>query len=420
MYELPLTGLVLSGGGARAAYQVGVLRVIARLRREAFGRHVPRSNPFGVITGTSAGAINGAALACHADDFDAAVERLAQTWAGIHVDQVYRSDTIGLMGSALRWLTMLTLGWGPARGVQPRALLDNRPLLGLLERLVPMERLPQMLQQHHLHAFAVTASGYSDGMHMSFYQSGRPIPPWKRSQRLSSAASLRHAHLMASAAIPFVFEPVRLDDPAGAAWYGDGSMRQSAPLSPAIHLGAKQLLIIGAGRLQEPQTLPRRDPAFPSLAQIAGHALSSIFLDALAVDIERMERINRTLALLPPELRHLSPLKPLSALVIAPSERLDAIAADHVRALPRTLRALLGAVGVSQGKAQGGALASYLLFESDYTRALMDLGEKDALAQRDRLLEWLAPQAQDLAPSDDEDDAGTPTLPSMDSYSPSA
>lgn len=387
MHDLPLTGLVLSGGGARAAYQVGVLQTLVRLRREAQGEASARINPFGVIVGTSAGAINGTALACGADQFDGAVERLADVWRNFQAGQVYRSDSLGVAGSGARWLTMMSFGWAMAR-LRPQALLDNAPLQDLLRDLVPMDRLPAILGRRHLHALAVTASSYSSGEHATFYQSARPIEPWQRSQRQAVPTPLTHQHLLASAAIPFIFPARQLASETDRSWYGDGSMRQSAPLSPAIHLGARRLLVIGAGRMNEPQGRQAPDAGYPSLAQIAGHALSSIFLDALAVDIERMQRINRTLSLLPPEHRKYSPLQPIEALVISPSQRLDDLAAKHVEDLPKPIRLLLRAVGVGQGAGQGAALASYLLFEAPYTRALMDLGEQDTLAQKARVLEF--------------------------------
>lgn len=392
MYELPMTGLVLSGGGARAAYQVGVLQAVAQIRRELLADAATAGNPFAVIAGTSAGAINGAALACHADDFDHGVGELARAWAGFHAQDVYRCDTLALLGNSLRWMTMMSLGWG-LRRFRPRSLLDNTPLGALLRRLVPMHRLPVMLARKHLHALAIGASSYSSGHHATFYQSAAPVTPWVRTQRQALPAMLVHEHLLASSAIPFIFPATRLHHGGSGAWYGDGSMRQSSPLSPAIHLGARRLLIIGAGRMHEPPGAVVDDPRYPSLAQVAGHAMASIFLDALSADIERMERINRTLAALTPEQRAAHPLQPIDALVIAPSERLDEIAAEHVGRLPRPVQLLLRASGVKAGQFKGAALASYLLFEPEYTQALMQLGERDGLAHRAELEALLAPSA---------------------------
>jgi len=390
MYETPITGLVLSGGGARAAYQVGVLRAIARLRRETAAPQ--RRSPFGVICGTSAGAINAAALACSADQFDAGVDAIAQVWQDIRAEQVYRADSLGVIRSGAQWLTMLSIGWLVARWrkARPRSLLDNAPLAELLAQAVPLQRLPRMLAGRHLQALALTASSYSSGEHVTFYQSAAPLPPWLRSQRIAAPAELGIAHLLASSAIPFVFPAAELAIGGQLEWFGDGSMRQTAPLSPAIHLGAQRLLVIGAGRMHEPAGQRALNPGYPSLAQIAGHSLSSIFLDALTADVERLQRINRTLALLSDEARVATPLRPIEALVIAPSQRLDDIAARHVDELPTPVRALLRGLGVSGSgrSAQGAALASYLLFERGYTRELMALGEQDVAARRSEVLDF--------------------------------
>ena len=380
------TGLILTGGGARAAYQVGVLQAISQILWEAGWR--PARNPFDIICGTSAGAINAVALACRADNFSEGVQKLLDVWENFTAEQVYRADSLAVLRSGARWLSLLSFGWllRSWRASPPTSLLDNTPLAGLLHRMLDLPRLDAALSDGHLHALAVTASSYTGGNHVTFYQTAADIKPWIRMQRLAMQDQIGVEHLLASSAIPFMFPAVPLYLGSRREFCGDGSMRQLAPISPAIHLGATKVLVVGAGRLHEPAVQTPGQARYPSLAQIAGHAMSSIFLDSLAVDIERLNRINLTLSQLPPQYLDRTPLKPVELLVIAPSQRLDAIASRHTASLPKPIRTLLSGIGATE--ARGSALASYLLFESSYTCELIRLGQQDTNARKDDVLRF--------------------------------
>lgn len=386
------TGLVLTGGGARAAYQVGVLREVSDILCDA-GWSAKR-NPYDIICGTSAGAINATALACHADDFGEGLNKVMSVWEAVTAEQVYRADSLGVLRSGARWLSLLSFGWllRKWRANPPNALLDNTPLVTLLNRMLNFPRLDAALIDGTLHALAITASSYTAGRHITFYQSEADIAPWVRTQRLSMRTQIGVEHLLASSAIPMIFPSTPIYSNGRCEYFGDGSMRQLAPISPAIHLGADKVLVIGAGRLTEQERETSEAAQYPSLAQIAGHALSSIFLDSLAVDIERMTRVNLTLSVLSEEQKSKTPLRPIDMLIIAPSERIDEIASRHVHSLPGPIKMLLGAIGATE--ARGSALASYLLFEGGFTRELIELGRTDAAARRDDVLSFFEASEQ--------------------------
>jgi NTE family protein len=366
--------LILTGGGARAAYQVGVVKAVDELLGH------PRTNPFPILCGTSAGAINAAALAIHADDFADAVKRLVAVWEGFRAHHVYRSDWPGIFRTGARWLSALML----FSRTNPVSLLDNSPLRDMLARTMAFDRIAANIDSGALHAVAVTASGYTSGQSVTFYHGGSGLEQWERTQRVGAATPLSVDLLLASSAIPFIFPAVKVH----REFFGDGSMRQMAPISPALHLGADRVLVIGTGR--QWQDAPRmRSALYPSLAQIAGHALNSIFLDSLAVDIERLQRINNTLRCVAPEKAHELGLKlrPVDVLVMHPSEPIERIAGRHVQDLPPAVRFLLRAVGAMNRN--GSNLASYLLFEAPFCRALIDLGYHDTMARRDEMLAFL-------------------------------
>jgi NTE family protein len=258
----------------------------------------------------------------------------------------------------------------------------------MIRRTLDFSRIQDNIDSGALYAVSITCSGYSSGQSVSFYQGGPDCLAWERTQRIGCATTLRAEYLMASSALPFIFPAVKIN----REYFGDGSMRQIAPISPALHLGADRVLVIGTGR-QNVEATRQRSSVYPSLAQIAGHALNSIFLDSLNVDIERLQRINKTISLIPRE--HLTqgglPLRPVKVMVVSPSRQIERIAALHVRDLPRAMRFLLRAVGAMNRN--GSNLASYLLFEKSYCRALIDLGYEDTMARRAEMLDFLGGSA---------------------------
>lgn len=369
----PRVGLVLPGGGARAAYQAGVLRAIA----ESLPAGSP--NPFPIITGTSAGAINAALVASRARHFQEGVAHLAGVWEHIRTDRVFRTDGLTIMKTVLSWLmTMLHAGFGRYK---PISLLDNAPLRRMLEQHIVFAHLQQALDEGALDALAITASGYYSARSISFYKSRPGLQPWHRMRRLGQAVELRLDHIMASLALPMVFPAVRI----GREYFGDGSMRQAAPLSPAVHLGAERVLVI-AVRNEQANRLPEAgtEPPYPSLGHIAGYLLDTLFMDSIYSDLERLQRINATLGHIHDEQ---TPLKVIDTMVVVPSEDIREIALRHRREFPLAVRLMLRGMGGLHHS--GGQLLSYLLFESGYCRELVELGYKDAMNQADKLLEFI-------------------------------
>ncbi len=366
----PVTGLILSGGGARAAYQVGVLAAIAELLPPG------AANPFPVIVGTSAGAINAVSLASGAMDFTAAVQRLTAFWQGFRSHLVLRSDWPGVIHQASRFLIHSLLGLGAQ---VPVALLNSAPLRHLLNDRLNLQGIDEAIRQKQLHAVAVTAFGYESGQAVTFYQGGGTINAWLRHRRIGLPTQLTIEHLLASSAIPLLFAPVKLDQE----FFGDGAVRQPAPISPALHLGANRVLVVGVSgnpRGNEPSTQRTYTGQQPTLAQIGGHMLNSTFIDSLEGDIELLERLN--------QFSHAAPeLAAVEVLVIAPSQPIDEIAARHRQELPAALRLFLRGPGAT--KTSGAGVLSYLLFEAGYCSELIELGRKDALAKREDLSKFL-------------------------------
>src|SRR5271169_2451329 len=367
-------GLVLTGGGARAAYQVGVLKGIAEL--------LPRRarNPFQVICGTSSGALNAAALAINARQFRKGVQYLVNMWKNFQPSDIYRTDVLGVMSNGMRWLAGLLLNSFGIRRMDRVSLLDNTPLVKLLDEIMPCEKIQDSIDAGALHALSITASGYGSGQSVTFYQGAKDIQPWTRARRVGMPTMIENNHLLASSAIPFFFPAVHIH----REYFGDGSMRQIAPISPAMHLGASRVLVISTISHADKQQREQID-AYPTLAQIAGHTLDSIFLDSLEVDLERIRRINQTLKVVPEGARQQINLRHVDVLVISPSQEIEKIAERYIHGMPWTIRFLMSLIGVVR-RGGGANLLSYLLSEKNFCRALIDMGYRDALARKEEIL----------------------------------
>ncbi len=379
-------GLVLTGGGARAAYQVGAIRALA----EIVG---PGAIPFDVLAGISAGAINGVVLATGAEDFRRASARLTSTWATLTPDRVYRTGAIRLASIGTRWMRDLSVG-GLLGKSGINYLLDPAPLRALVAKGIPFARMRRHLKAGRIRGIAVSATNYHTGSGVSFFEGAEDVPPWTRSTRIGVRARIGAEHVMASAAIPVFFPPVAI----GGTFYGDGCVRMHYPMSPAIHLGAERIVAISQRFIRSPSETAEEEAREKTrsmpISEIAGLLLNAVFLDSLDSDLERLQRINRTLALVPREKLRNGDLdvRPIPALVLRPSQDLGKLASDEYARFPSMLRYLLKGIGAT-GNA-GEDLLSYLAFEPIYVCRVMDLGRADTLARRDEIEEFLlgAPQ----------------------------
>lgn len=370
------TALVLTGGGARAAYQVGVLSAISKF--------VPRNSgiPFPIVTGTSAGAINATALACYASCFHLGVKKLEWVWKNLHTKNIYHSSFKQVAGHLTS--TMFSSLQADYANKRSASLLNNAPLRHLLNSVVNYKRIDSCITQGFLSALSITASSYTSGDSISFYQSAAHLSPWFRSKRRGVPCQLNSEHLLASSAIPLVFPSVKI----GKEHYGDGSVHQLAPLSPAIHLGAEKIFVIGVEQPKEPGLYNENNPHPPSTATIAGHLLDSIFADTLHSDLERMHRINNTLSLISPQDKKQKPgLKPIESYVINPSHDFNVIANQYYYELPFAIRQLLRVPGIKSNSES--SLLSYLLFENSYCKQLIKLGFEDTMTHETNIREFL-------------------------------
>jgi NTE family protein len=375
-----ICALVLMGGGARTAYQVGVLQAVAAMLR--LQSNEARTFPCQVLVGTSAGALNAVFLASTASRGLDAFDALAEFWGKLHCEDVYRLDVSPWVQFS-RLLAAVKL-WGNAR--RHGAILDNMPLVDTLHRAISLAGIEASFDSKAIDAIAVTASSYTSGVHWTFCHTARDEKQkaWSRPGRRAEFQPLTIEHLMASSAIPFLFPATPLWVDGHREFFGDGSMRQVSPLSPAVHLGAHKVLVVGVGQPQRSGLLGGSQPGEPSMGGIAGHAMASVFHDTLQADVEQTQRLARTLKELPREIAAVLPYRPIEVLAIQPSQSLDALAQAHVRELPKPVRRALGGLGAM--RTGGGALASYLLFEPGYVQALIKLGEQDAYARKEELL----------------------------------
>lgn len=368
----------MTGGGARAAYQVGVLKAIAEL--------MPRKShtPFSVICGTSAGALNGAVLAVNMRSFRKGVRHLDRIWKNFRANQVYRTDLIGIFNNTMYLFAGLILSGLGINKLRQVSLLDNSPLYELLEEIMPCEKIQDEIDAGLLYALSITASGYGTGQSVNFYQGSEEITPWEGTRRIGIRTKIGIRHLLASSALPFFFPAIKIN----REYFGDGSMRQIAPISSAMQLGADRIMVIGVNQTEPMAEIKREEMGkYPSMAQIAGHALNSIFIDSMEVDLERVQKINELVRIMPEEARRNTNLREVDVLVITPSESIDQIAERYINALPISIRLLLRLAGTT--RKSGTTLLSYLLSEGKYCRALIDLGYRDAINRRAEIQKFL-------------------------------
>jgi len=366
--------LVLAGGGARAAYQVGVLETLA----EWLPAGTP--NPFPVLVGTSAGAINAAAIAARADCLADGIATLSEVWRHFSIDQVVKVGDVSMVRGVLRWLR--ALGSGGLLGSVPRQLLDTSPLRSLIERVIPLDGIAECLERRTVRAIAVSTTSYATGRTVSFFDAIPEVRGWERARRAGVRRRIDVDLLMASSAIPFLFPAGRIDGD----WYGDGAMRQLAPLSPAVHLGANRLFVIGTRPAAENTVVEARSDEAPSPGQLLGFVLDALFTDGMSIDLERLTQVNALLAV--GTASEATRNRPITCLVIQPSKDPTELAREHFDSMPHTLQTLLRTIGARE--THGGLLASYLLFEADYTRRLLELGRCDAEARREEILAFIA------------------------------
>ena len=363
-------GLVLPGGGARAAYQVGVLKAISEL--------IPDSNPFSIISGTSAGAINASLLASRSESFKEAVELLSGVWSNFKTNKVYRTETTVMLKSIFQWL--LTVSSGGVLVKNPKSLLDNSPLRQLLEDTINLEGIKNNIDKGNLDAFAITAASYSSKKSVTFFQSEEDDIDWERFLRVGVKTDILIDHLMASIALPLIFPAVKINNE----YFGDGAMRQATPLSPAIRLGAEKLLIINTDS-KSPNNQLTDNQIYPSIGEVGGYMLDALFTGGLLSDLERLDRINQIIENSGNNSVQTSnkKMKHLDYCVISPSKDIKKIAKEHYKDVPYSVKLLMKGLGLKNR--EESELLSFLLFESSFTSSLIQLGFEDGMTNQSEI-----------------------------------
>lgn len=372
-----MTGLVLSGGGARGAYQVGVLKAIAELVEKN-----KVSNPFQVYTGVSAGAINATFMAAYAEDFPQATQKLVDLWGHLTSDQIFYTDAISLGRIGFTWMKELSLG-GLSKQVLPgRALLDTTPLGELIKNNIPFSKIMDNIKQGHLKSIAITAVDYKNSSAITFVEGDKNTPHWKRTRRTSELTVLNYEHVMASSSIPLLFPPICI----GERYFGDGCVRNVAPCSPAIHLGAQKLIVIGVRRHSslsaQESSLDEAHSHAPSVARVINLLLNAVLLDGIELDVERMRRMNEMVRRIPSEHHTSLSYKPIDHVWISPSIDIGQLAREKAHRLPRLIRYLLKGLGPLDDASE---IISYLLFDPEFCRELIECGYNDGMRNKDEI-----------------------------------
>ncbi len=401
-----MIGLILTAGGARGAYQAGVLKRVGEINRI---RHKP--SPFKIVTGASAGAINGVAIASGSKDFTAASRSLASLWADIKPEYVFKTDPISLGIHGGQWIRDLSMG-GLIGGGGAQSILNASPLRAYLEKNLSFSGISESIDQGYLYAVAISATSYYSGKSFNFIQGQKGHPLWNKSRRTALSVQLNVDHVWASAAIPIIFQPVKIELPSGEFYFGDGGLRLVAPFSPAIRLGADRVFAIGIRSQESAEARSKRElleitenssgaamkakMKRPPLAQVFGVALNSIFLDHLDTDLEHLKRMNEILYCVdvnhPRQLRE--PMRMITPFAINPSVEFSSVAETYEKKMPKLVRYLMEGLGTS--KAQSADLMSYLLFDSEYTQVLLETGYRDADKHIDEIEDLLFGKSTDM------------------------